>query len=287
VSDPQKDLDLSPEDHYAFVREISSVFRQHDAVWLLRLIGFDPRDIPDFRPENRVADWNATFNAIDSGTLATPTPYRDLLHQALKRRPGNTELLRIKVAASSTTGVRRVHVLRASPRDRERLRGDLKAIETAAEFGHIIVTGSTDAEFLDLRALLKPPRPDILHVSSHGEGRQLVFEDIYGEADAVPAARVVELLSTYRDNANVVLSGVVLNSCGSSEIAADFHSVSDVVIAHKGPLDDPCAALFSGELYTTLRAVPGLAGAARIAADHCRATCPQLRANLITLGGDT
>jgi len=180
---------------------------------------------------------------------------------------------------------RRVHVMRASPRDRDRLRGDLKAIRAAAAPGHIDVTDSSDAGLLDLRAVLDPPRPDILHISGHGERGRLVFEDIHGEADAVPVGRVVELLAAYRGAVGVRLSGIVLNSCDSAEIAAEFRPVADVVIAHNGPLDDGCAAVFTSELYSTLRTVPDLAAAAQVAATHCKDACPQVATNLVCLRG--
>jgi Effector-associated domain 1/CHAT domain len=296
MSDPASaDLALTPEELDEFTREISTVFREYEAVRLLRLVGFPRHQVPDFSRDNRVSDWGATFRAIDDGLLTTPTPYRDLLRHALRRFPGNPVFARIEAADPTSratgrltvvpAGTRRVHVVQASPRDQARLHSEVKAIRKAAAPGHLVVTDSPDAGLLDLRALLDA-RPDILHVSGHGERGRLLFEDAYGETDAVPAGRVVELLATYRGAAGVRLSAVVLNSCDSAGMAEEFRTVADVVIAHDGPLDDECAVLFAGELYGLLRPVPDLAGAAEIAATHCRDVCPQLATNLVRIVGE-
>jgi hypothetical protein len=67
---------------------------------------------------------------------------------------------------------------------------------------------------------------------------------------------------------------VVLNSCDSASVAERFLAVADIVVAHRGPLDDECAILFAGELYTTLRSVPDVGNAAVIAAAHIERSCP-------------
>lgn len=294
MNDPTADLALTPEDLDAFTREVSVVFREYEAIRLLRLVGYDRRVLPDFRPGDHTADWATAFRAIDDGVLTTPAPYRNLLRYALQRFPGNAVFLRIEaiyVTSGARPGpppspqARRVHVVQASPRDRDRLRGELKTIRAAATPQHLVVTDSPDAGLLDLRALLDF-RPDLLHISGHGERGRLLFEDVYGETDAVPATRVVELLATYRGAAGVRLSGIVLNSCDSGAVAAEFRAVADAVIAHNGPLDDECAVAFAGELYAVLRTVPDLLDAAAIAAVHVKDVCPRLAENLVCLRGN-
>jgi hypothetical protein len=295
MSGPSADLALTPEDLDAFTREISIVFREYEAARLLRLVGFDRGYLPDFRPDNHRAAWAEAFRAIEDGLLATPIPYRELLRYARERYPGNAVFRRIEARYVADGGqsesapppptARRVHVMHASPRDRDRLHGELRAIRAAAAPQHIVVTDSPDAGLLDLRALLEF-RPDILHICGHGERGLLLFEDTYGDTDAVPAAQVVELLTMYRGAAGVRLSGIVLNSCDSATVAARFRPVAAAVIAHEGPLENECAVAFSGELYTVLRTVPDPLNAATVAAGHLRRVCPQIAENLVCLPGE-
>jgi len=182
-----------------------------------------------------------------------------------------------------------VHVFAASPSDRVLLRAsaELRAIQTVARYRNITVTLSTATNLLDLQEVLTT-RPRILHLSTHGESGCLVFEDALGEAVLVQANDLVGLLSTYRERAGLRLNGLVLNSCDSAAIAEQFRGVADVVVAHRGQLDDECAIAFVQNLYETLSQVPDLASAAWIAAEQVSraiGSCARTVTNLVVLSG--
>jgi hypothetical protein len=133
-------------------------------------------------------------------------------------------------------------------------------------------------------------RPDILHLICHGDGQNLTFADGYGDPRRVPAEHVARLLAGYRAHAGIQLTGMVLNACHSAAIAETFAPVADTVVAHHGSLEDECAQLFSERLYKTLRDVPSLGGAARIASEHLAADgsgCGGIQDGLVIVTGKT
>lgn len=157
--------------------------------------------------------------------------------------------------------------------DRIRADRELRELQQVAELGHLVVAARPAAAVTDLAGLLAE-RPDLLHLSCHGDGRHLIFEYPDGEPHRIPADRVVAVLRTYRENAGLSLRGIVLQACRSADMAEQFRSVADTVVAWRGDLDDDCAVTFAGRLYRELRDVPSLAAAAKIAALHTTFTTP-------------
>ncbi|MFV2197455.1 CHAT domain-containing protein [Nocardiopsis sp. LOL_012] len=107
-----------------------------------------------------------------------------------------------------------------------------------AEVETVQAAGPTDVwRVLDVR-------PDVLHLACHGEGDRLLFEDLHGEAQYVPAADLAGTLGHYRDALGVGLRGVVLSSCDGEHLAPHFTAAAGAVVAHRGRLDAPCAVAF-------------------------------------------
>ncbi|MGH3937572.1 MAG: effector-associated domain EAD1-containing protein [Pseudonocardiaceae bacterium] len=303
------DIVLSPDDLDDLLTTVPALFRRSaDAGTLLRRIGYPAGRIPNFDTDH-LAAWDRVFTDLAAGVIETP--YRQLIAAALRMFAYNDVLQRLSTrygvaqpaggtvgSASSRqgsqplrpaggSGVRRVLVVGASPEGSERIRGDreLKEILRSQELGLISVSVCPAATVLDLEAVATF-LPNILHLACHGDGANLIFEDGVGQRRAVRATEVVNLLATYRRRLGVQLSAVVLNSCSSATIAELFLPVAEVVIAHHGPLNDPCAVVFAGELYRALRLTSSLADAARIAAEHVSVAedlCPSIKDDLVVL----
>jgi hypothetical protein len=270
-----KDNELSDEEFTAF----ATVFPPGPgARQFLLAAGFPELLIPNTFGLNALAFWGAVVNEVGAGAL--PGGRHALLAAAHRRYPANP------VFASAAP--KRVLLVGASPDDEVRIRADreLRALTSAARPGHLAVSSVLAAAVTDLQEILSV-RPDLLHLSCHGEGDELIFEDAWGEAQPVSAAQVARTLDLYRAQAGVRLSGLVLGSCDSASIASVFAPVAEVVIAHKGELDDECAVRFAAELYAELNRTPSLAAAARIAAHHTGQSgdeiCALLEQRLIVL----
>ncbi|MFD7657962.1 CHAT domain-containing protein [Actinosynnema sp. NPDC059797] len=172
------------------------------------------------------------------------------------------------VAGAEPDDRTRVLFIGASPTaaslDRIRADRELRAIREVEAQGHFRLFPRTAAQVADLRGIAAE-RPDLLHLSCHGDGSDLVFERGTGRAHAVPARDVADVLAAYREHAGAALRGIVLQSCHSAEVAELFTPLADAVVAWRGDLPDPVAIAFAGQLYRELRDVPELAGAARLA----------------------
>jgi hypothetical protein len=284
------DIELSPDDMDALADTVTRAFRSPaDAERLLRRIGYPSGLTPSFAVDHRYA-WNQVFQNLANGVV--PSPYRRLLTEALKVFPANPVFSRLgRLPDLSRVAVRHVLVVGASPGDAERVRGDreVREIRDAADrHGALMVTPLPAAAATDLREV-RTLRPDVLHLACHGDGVDLVFETPEGDSAPVAASRIVGLLAAYRQHDDVRLGAVVLNSCHSAEIAKAFAPVADVVVGHRGELDDECAVAFSGELYRALRDARSFAAAARVAAATAALSsgyCTGLDRDLVVLPPD-
>ncbi|WP_155353662.1 effector-associated domain EAD1-containing protein [Acrocarpospora macrocephala] len=219
--------------------------------------------------------WSEVSRVLANG--AFPGGRRRLLALAHRSFPAN--------AAFAAGRVRRVLLVGASPDEEVALRADreLREIRKAARLGHLEVASVLAAQVSDLRAVLAE-RPDILHLSVHGDGTYLYFESALGDGQPVAARDVVTTLARYRDADQVRLTGLILQSCESESVAAEFLDVAEVVVAHRGRIDDACAVLFAGRLYEELRDTPSLPSAVRNASADDEPSC-DFRDNVIVLVG--
>ncbi|QXJ20197.1 CHAT domain-containing protein [Actinomadura graeca] len=257
----------------AFARAYPSV-RAEKFLWG---VGFPDRTMPS-TVLNSGDFWSEVSRALANGAL--PGGRRRILAAAHRAFPAGE--------AFAAGRVRRVLLIGASPDEDDAVRADreLREIRAAARLGHLDVSAVLAAQASDLREILRA-RPDVLHLSTHGDGSLLYFESSFGDRQAVPVTEVAATLARYRDADGVRLGGLVLASCESEAAAEAFLDVADSVVAHRGPLDDACAVLFTRRLYEGLRDVPSLVRAARDAADDMAREdeeCGGIAGNLMTFG---
>jgi hypothetical protein len=242
--------------------------------------------------------WEQISESLAKG--AFPGGRRQIMKEALRQFPGNavfqvaaSESIVAEPAANSPrpenreAATLRVLVIGASPAGSERIRPDreAKAILAARDSGHFQVELCPAASASDLRQVLTF-RPDILHLACHGDGNDLIFEDLDGEEHRVSALHVASTLRLYRELKQIHLRGLVLASCASDGIAGHFTDVAERVVAHRGLLDDDCAVAFAGQLYRALKDDSDLGVAARLAAQHVLltdSTCSAVVTHLIVL----
>ncbi|WIM99424.1 effector-associated domain EAD1-containing protein [Actinoplanes oblitus] len=220
--------------------------------------------------------WSAVDDAIADGMI--PDGRRSILGAALAVYPHNGVLgagrWTVLFVGSSPDGTRR---LRA---DRE-----LRAIRELS--GPFELRHRTAAAAGDLTAV-RVERPDILHLSCHGDGGRLVFEGGDGKPETVSAADLAEALAAYREDLDLRLRGIVLNCCFGEVAAELLRGHADEVVAHRLELDDGCAVRFARELYAALPDAKSLAGAARVAVRELVLTdagCRSLGQDLLVYDG--
>jgi CHAT domain-containing protein/effector-associated domain 1 (EAD1)-containing protein len=246
---------------------------------LLRRVGYPMSRMPA-TADTAALFWEQISESLAQG--AFPDGRQQIMKEALRQFPGNA-VFRIAVtvsvviepaadrpaSGSAEGGPLRVLVIGANPAGPERIRPDreARAILAARDGGHFQVELCPAASASDLRQVLTF-RPDILHLACHGDGDDLIFEDVDGEEHRVSARHVADTLRLYRELKHVRLRGLVLASCASDGIAGYFTDVAERVVAHRGLLDDDCAVAFAGELYRALAGDNDLGVAARLAAQH-------------------
>jgi hypothetical protein len=222
--------------------------------------------------------WIQIFALLDNGIIELPQ--RSLLTAALEIYPYNNVfrtladkyvLIAPRGGARFTEDVRlrplRVLVIGASPTDLPPVRADQESrvISKAALPDRVVVSYAPAAESTDLDKV-RLVRPHIVHFVCHGEGACLMFNDIVGESDPVPAVRVANTLRFYRESADISLCGIVLAACDGSTLAPAFADVADTVVGFDSVLSDPCGVAFARQFYTLLNDADDLAAAAREAA---------------------
>ncbi|MFE9448073.1 effector-associated domain EAD1-containing protein [Streptomyces sp. NPDC006739] len=275
-------MDLAPEE----IEELARAYPPGpSAQGLLRRAGFPAEHVPSQVGTTSLDFWYAVAAAVSAGRVADGRGR--LLVTAAREYPHNAVF---RAAARRRSPIERVLVVGAAPHGTQRVRADreLRAVQQATARGAITVDYCPAAAVTDLGRMLDVP-PDVLHLVCHGEAEHLVFEDTYGDPHRVPAADVARLLDGYARSAGERLRGLVLASCDSTAVAELFREVAEVVVAHRGPLDDDTAVLYAAELYGLLRRVPAFDEAARIAAEHVALNLGdeygrRLTANLVVLG---
>lgn len=235
--------------------------------------------------DTSIGFWEQISESLANGILAGGR--HRIMTAALRRYPEKKEFQAVGGPAKYSLSVLRVLVIGAAPAGTGRIRPDrdARAIESAAQRGHLDVTYRPAAAATDLKDVLEF-RPDIVHLACHGTGDDLVFEDVQGEEHRVAAADVADVLRRYSHAGQVHLLGLVLASCHSDVIAGHFVGTAKHVVAHRGALDDLCAQVFTRHLYEALAHIQDVAEAARLAAAEARLTdssCASMMSDLIVL----
>lgn len=105
------------------------------------------------------------------------------------------------------------------------------------------------ATYQDLQSSILNENPQVVHICSHGTGKQgLMFSDNAGRAKLVDAESLSRLFSLFSDQ----LECIVLNACYSSEQAKAICQHVEYVIGMNQPIGDRSAKEFSFGFYSAL-----------------------------------
>jgi len=112
-------------------------------------------------------------------------------------------------------------------------------------------------------------KPEILHISGHGDGEGIAMEAEDGSSDYIPIASIHAVLSIGIDKTKCVL----LNTCYSAEQAKQLSTLELYVIGMTGSTKDNFAESFSQGFYQGIGEMLGIAdafqlGVARLHASH-------------------
>lgn len=91
-------------------------------------------------------------------------------------------------------------------------------------------------------------RPNILHISSHGNQEHIALENEKGQAITVDGDMLINIVKL----AGKQLKIVVLNACESSKMAASLTDVVDVTIGMNMSIGDNAARAFAVQLYSSI-----------------------------------
>jgi hypothetical protein len=156
----------------------------------------------------------------------------------------------------------------ASPDSMPRVHFDeeVRKIKDKANLGRIELVDELSHAKIDDLFGITAYRPDVIHLSCHGEGLNLIIEDGDGAPFPMSAASFAELLAQWQYDYSHELSAIVLNSCSGEHIGPILVEAARKVIAHRGKLSGPRAERFTEKLYHELSRIPSLDTAARFAA---------------------
>jgi hypothetical protein len=186
-------------------------------------------------------------------------PSMDLAPSFVRRAPVAVRSRKSPRAAPRSTGRTRIALLVTNPDRNASLQTAIEArdIETAIKVGG-------RPEKVDLKMFLAPTfdtlvdalnsyRPDVLHFSGHGGGRELLFDNERAGTDGGTAldfdmvARLIGMTS-YKPKL------LVLAACDTAEGADRFLEVVPAVVAMSKSIDDEAACEFSARFYQSLTA---------------------------------
>lgn len=91
-------------------------------------------------------------------------------------------------------------------------------------------------------------RPNILHISSHGNQDHIALENEKGQAITVDGDMLINIVKL----AGKQLKIVILNACESSKMAASLTDVVDVTIGMNMSIGDNAARAFAVQLYSSI-----------------------------------
>ena len=248
---------LTADEVYA----LADAFPVASAKTLLSLARFPARAIPETGFANSLEFWSKIAEQVADGVMEDGR--RQILAAAHARLPYNDKFADQPVPRTRASGPDRplrVLVIGASPSDLPPVRADQesRAIGKVALPSRVAVSYAPAAQSTDLEKV-GSLRPHIVHFVCHGQDDYLLFNDIHGESDPVPAARVADSLRFYRDSAGIRLRGIVLAACDGSTLAPAFTGMAAAVIAFDGTLPDACGVAFAELLYGKLNEADDLA----------------------------
>ena len=246
------------------------------------VIGQDDREFPMYQVPVQLAVRDLADIAVDrhpsAGTAlvgpAALVTYRNAsvdpastLLQLGFRDLGLSNLARV-IVESLRFGKIRVLCIGASPEGMSRvdLKKEAETIARNVNLNRVELVGQIpNAKFDDLSSIAAH-RPDIIHLSCHREGPNLIIEDRDNAAFPISAKSFADNLLRWQNLYGHKLSGIVLNSCAGEHIGPILLDATRTVIAHVGRLAAPRAEVFTAKLYHELSQLPVLDAAALLAA---------------------
>lgn len=148
----------------------------------------------------------------------------------------------------------RILFLAANPIDTDQLRlgEEVRAIDErlrSAEHRVFELVSHWAVRTADLSDVLLRYQPHIVHFSGHGSATgNIILENHFGRAEAVPPQALARLLRILRDN----IRCVVLNACLSVEQAEAIAQEVDCVVGMTSQIGDEAAIRFAAGFYRAL-----------------------------------
>jgi len=152
--------------------------------------------------------------------------------------------------------MKRVLVVFANPKGTDALRLGTEdrtirgCIALSKNRDNLLVDFKHAATIHDLRRALLEQDYQLVHLSGHGTGKGLAFENELGETQIVPQAALAELFCAY----SPPLECVFLNACYTQEQGNLISLGVPYTIAMDGPISDPAAIEFARGFYDAIAA---------------------------------
>jgi hypothetical protein len=104
------------------------------------------------------------------------------------------------------------------------------------------------ARLSDVVQMLNEVRPDVVHLSAHGNHEGVVLENADGTAKTLRNDQLAQLLATMSDNIRLI----IFNSCLSSEQAEVACNFVEAAVGMESSILDEAAKVFAGQFYNSL-----------------------------------
>lgn len=164
------------------------------------------------------------------------------------------ELSSVVAEVSTDNSVLSLLFVSAGPGDQGRLRLDaelreiMNGIRQSTQRDQILINVVPAARPTDLINAFNRFRPNVLHISGHGNSNMIAFEDDNDQTAAVSDVLLKKLVAVAGDQ----LKLVVLNACESADIAKALITVVDAAIGMNAPVGDAAARVFAEQFYSSI-----------------------------------
>ena len=123
-----------------------------------------------------------------------------------------------------------------------------EALRAITDRGKMHIDTIPAVELKDFSNAFNRYRPNILHISSHGNQKYIALENEKGQAITVDDDTLINIVKL----AGKQLKIVVLNACESSKMAASLIDVVDIAIGMNVSIGDDAARAFAVQLYSSI-----------------------------------
>lgn len=193
----------------------------------------------------------------NAGWLASPTLWDALIGERPLRRSDIEAVKRLFEPPLPPLGASLLTILMvsASPDGQTRMRVDkefqevVRRVQAAEHRDRLRLVPVVAARFEDLGTALMRHRPQVLHLSTHGEADgTLLFESDDRGGRRIPHNNLTALLRALHDDLRLV----VLNACNSHVLARDLPAIVDLAIGMSDTFRDRDAIAFAVAFYEGL-----------------------------------